>query len=85
MRRFLVISLVSGTTALSIRGTAQPNPPTFPSTVHIIDPSDATAQETINNIFAVQGGHVPCNNGQFVNTRAALLFKPGTYTLGHII
>ena len=32
------------------------------------------------SIFSTNGGKIPKNNGQFVSSRHALLFKPGAYS-----
>ena len=59
---------------------AEPNPPTWPSSVRVFDPSDTDISATVNAAFAKNGGHDPPNNGQFSTERYAFLFKPGTYT-----
>ena len=52
----------------------QPNPPNWPSSVHIFDASSdiSTIQSIVNNISS---------NTEFSNNRYALLFKPGDYNL----
>lgn len=60
--------------------SGQPNPPTWPASVRVFDPSDTDIEQTVNAAFAVNGGHEPANNGQFSSARYAFLFKPGTYT-----
>jgi hypothetical protein len=61
----------------------QPNPPNWPISdistggVFVFDPEDTTAQATINQIYAINGGYI--DNGQFSSKRYALLFKPGEY------
>ena len=35
----------------------------------------------IDAVYATNGGYDPVNNGQFVDSRYALMFKPGTYTV----
>ena len=66
---------------LSLTHCQQPNPPTWPSSVKLIDPTDSSAQSTIDSIFKTQGGPSPANNGQFSDLRFALLFKPGHHNL----
>ena len=57
------------------------NPPQFPSSVLVFDPSDGDIQSKIDSVYATNGGYDPVNNGQFVDNRYALLFKPGEYTV----
>lgn len=59
----------------------QPNPPKWPSTVFVFDPSDPASviESAVNKAFSVNGGQTPDNNGQFTDNRYAFLFKPGQY------
>jgi hypothetical protein len=59
----------------------EPNPPVWPNSVKIFNPSQSTAviEEAVNAAFATNGGHNPPNNGQFSTKRFAFLFKPGSY------
>eukprot|EP00041_Stephanoeca_diplocostata_P022233 m.527937 g.527937 ORF g.527937 m.527937 type:complete len:336 (+) comp22014_c1_seq2:64-1071(+) len=61
----------------------EPNPPKWDeSTVKVFSPgNDAAIQQTVNDIFAINGGHDPANHGQFSPYRFAFLFKPGTYAV----
>lgn len=58
---------------------AEPNPPVWPASVAVFGPGDAGIEGTIATAYANNGGHTPANHGQFVSTRYAFLFKPGTY------
>ena len=58
---------------------AQPNPPTWPSSVIIFGPNDTNIEGTIHAAYAKNGGHSPANHGQFSSARFAFLFKPGVY------
>eukprot|EP00931_Biecheleriopsis_adriatica_P061972 TRINITY_DN372_c0_g1_i1.p1 TRINITY_DN372_c0_g1~~TRINITY_DN372_c0_g1_i1.p1 ORF type:complete len:777 (+),score=117.95 TRINITY_DN372_c0_g1_i1:43-2331(+) len=59
----------------------QPNPPVWPSSVHIFAPEDSAAsiQAAVEAVFAKNGGQTPHDHGQFSSGRFAFLFKPGTY------
>ena len=62
--------------------SAEPNPPTWPSSVYVFDPANsAQNQQVIDSIFATNGGHDPSFNGQWSNLRYALLFMPGTHNV----
>ena len=60
----------------------EPNPPVWPASVHVFSPGDDVAcAKVAASIFKTNGGTDPAaNNGQFVSSRHALLFKPGTYS-----
>jgi hypothetical protein len=60
-------------TAVVVQPPAEENP--FGPNVRIFGPDSANIQEQILQLYATQ------NLGEFGNTRAALLFKPGTYNL----
>jgi hypothetical protein len=47
----------------------------FGPTVHVFDPESTKVQETISNIYSLQA------QGEFVDRRYAILFKPGRYEL----
>ena len=60
---------------------SEPNPPVWPASVDVFSPGDdATCASVAASIFKTNGGKSPPNNGQFVASRHALLFKPGTYS-----
>jgi len=60
----------------------QPNPPKWPSNVYVFDPASSSQTQTIvDQIYAENGGHNPPFNGQWSNSRYALLFKPGTHNV----
>ena len=60
---------------------SEPNPPVWPASVHVFSPGDDAACASVAaSIFSTNGGKVPTNNGQFVSSRHALLFKPGAYS-----
>lgn len=48
---------------------AQPNPPTWPSTVRVFTPADTDIESVVNAAYAVNGGQTPPNNGQFSSAR----------------
>jgi hypothetical protein len=58
----------------------EPNPPTWPDSVRIFDPSDTDINATVYAAFATNGGHTPSNHGQFSTSRFAFFFKPGIYS-----
>jgi hypothetical protein len=61
---------------------ANPNPPKWPSSVFILDPSQpSTTQQIVDRVFAENGGSTPAFNGQWSSSRYALLFKPGTHNV----
>jgi len=67
---------------VSLATGAEPNPPVWPSSVYIFDPSSpAKTQAIIDKAFQENGGHNPPFNGQFSTSRYAFLFKPGTHTV----
>ena len=47
----------------------QPNPPVWPSTVHVFHPNDTDIETIVNAAFATNGGHTPPNHGQFSSAR----------------
>jgi len=76
----VLIVLVACAGMSSVQAT-EPNPPNWPSSVRVFDPSDNDIESTVNAAFKVNGGHNPANNGQFSKERYAFLFKPGTYAV----
>jgi hypothetical protein len=57
-----------------LRGTAggsEPNPPTWPDTVRVFDPSDDDIQSVLDAAYATNGGHDPAYNGQFSDARVS--------------
>jgi hypothetical protein len=59
---------------------AEPNPPTWPTSVKIYGPGDeAQAKADIAAAYEVNGGQP--DHGQFSKRRFAFLFKPGSYDL----
>jgi hypothetical protein len=50
---------------------AEPNPPNWPSTVHIFGPDSSSINSTVQNLYAHQD--------VFDSRRQAILFKPGVY------
>ena len=69
--------------AVAIAGVAlgsEPNPPVWPSSVHVFHPADTDVAAIVEAAFATNGGHDPPNHGQFSDARYAFLFMPGTYT-----
>eukprot|EP01079_Euglenida_sp_SAG-EU17-18_P006715 gene6715-162_t len=60
---------------------AEPNPPTWPSSVRVFSPSDSDISSVVQAAFAKNGGANPPNNGQFSSDRFAFLFKPGVYNV----
>jgi hypothetical protein len=68
--------------ALFLAATSEPNPPTWPSNVHIFSPSDsANTQKIVDSIYAENGGHSPAFHGQWSNSRYALMFLPGSHSV----
>jgi len=63
--------------------SAQHNPPTWPSTVQVFGPEDASSdiELVVNAAFTNNGGYDPEDNGQFSDERYAFLFKPGSYVV----
>lgn len=57
----------------------EPNPPVWGEAVRVFSPTDPDIQEVVEAAFAVNGGQVPEDNGQFSSKRFAFLFKPGSY------
>mmetsp|Transcript_29520 Transcript_29520/g.48017 ORF Transcript_29520/g.48017 Transcript_29520/m.48017 type:complete len:644 (+) Transcript_29520:71-2002(+) len=63
-----------------VGGTSiQPNPPNWPDSVFIFDPTTENIQDTVNKIYLQNGGHNPPENGQFSEKRFVLMFTPGEY------
>ena len=53
---YTVFALLSFTLSFA----AEPNPPTWPSSVKVFAPGqDSSVQQTVDNIFKTQGGHDP--------------------------
>lgn len=74
------ISLLS--LASKVLAGDQPNPPQWDTKwVKVINPGDADAQSILNAIHDENGGHEPAWNGQFSDSRYALLFMPGQHNL----
>jgi hypothetical protein len=80
MALLIVLTLLLVVTAVCST-KAEPNPPKWPSTVHIISPTDVVSdiEALLADAFANNGGHTPSNHGQFSTKRYAFLFKPGNY------
>ena len=74
----LVTAMAVSQLAFSAR-SAEPNPPKWPKSVAVFGPGDTGTEEVIAAAYAVNGGHVPANHGQFSSKRFAFLFKPGSY------
>mmetsp|Transcript_32763 Transcript_32763/g.75794 ORF Transcript_32763/g.75794 Transcript_32763/m.75794 type:complete len:607 (+) Transcript_32763:86-1906(+) len=77
-----VVVVTSEEVLAKLRGTAggsEPNPPTWPDTVRVFDPSDDDIQSVLDAAYATNGGHDPAYNGQFSDARYAFMFKPGSY------
>ena len=55
------------TTAQGVRVGSQPNPPSWPQSVAVFDPSDdaGTIMGRVMAAFETNGGHDPPNHGQF--------------------
>ena len=63
-------------------GGSEPNPPNWPDSVKICDPSDAAScQAAINEVYSENGGHDPDDHGQWSTGRYALFFKPGNHAV----
>tara|TARA_B110000091_G_C13790871_1_gene465574 strand:+ start:182 stop:1993 length:1812 start_codon:yes stop_codon:yes gene_type:complete len=76
---FLLPTLVLSSSIAPTLGN-EPNPPTWPDSVRIFDPSDTDINATVYAAFATNGGHTPSNHGQFSTSRFAFFFKPGIYS-----
>ena len=64
----------------TLSSASEPNPPTWPDSVHVFGPNDATdAAAKMLAAYSVNGGHSPSNHGQFSSARYAFMFKPGKY------
>eukprot|EP00929_Paragymnodinium_shiwhaense_P093752 TRINITY_DN53_c0_g1_i8.p1 TRINITY_DN53_c0_g1~~TRINITY_DN53_c0_g1_i8.p1 ORF type:complete len:760 (-),score=142.06 TRINITY_DN53_c0_g1_i8:520-2799(-) len=68
---------------LSSAAATEPNPPTWPATVQVFGPSDASdkIKAAVEAAFAKNGGQTPPDHGQFSSERYAFLFKPGKYSV----
>lgn len=63
---------------LSASFAEEPNPPSWPETVTVCDPSDQTStQDALNQIYKTNGGSG--FHGQFTGISHAFLFKPGKH------
>jgi hypothetical protein len=62
---------------------AQHNPPSWPDSVQVFGPETSLAdiQAKVEAAFAINGGHIPEDKGQFSEHRFAFLFKPGSYAV----
>ncbi|KAH3744269.1 secreted protein [Pelomyxa schiedti] len=81
MRKDLVCGVVLLSCLLSL-SMCEPNPPTWPKNVYIFDPATpSTTQAAIDAVFAENGGNSPPDNGQWSNSRYALMFMPGTHAV----
>eukprot|EP00929_Paragymnodinium_shiwhaense_P007709 TRINITY_DN111620_c0_g1_i1.p1 TRINITY_DN111620_c0_g1~~TRINITY_DN111620_c0_g1_i1.p1 ORF type:complete len:709 (-),score=127.99 TRINITY_DN111620_c0_g1_i1:192-2318(-) len=60
---------------------AEPNPPKWPASVKVFDPTDppAVVEAAVNAFYKKNGGEEPPDNGQFSKLRQAFLFKPGMH------
>ena len=62
----------------------EPNPPTWPASVHIFTPAtdQADIESAVKSAYESNGGDpaVFCNNGQFSDERFAFMFTPGSYS-----
>lgn len=58
---------------------AEPNPPTWPSSVVVFGPDSKDINATIAAAYAQNGGYDPTNHGQFSDLRFAFMFTPGDY------
>ena len=60
----------------------EPNPPTWPDNVKILEPDDTGAQGVVDAIYHENGGRDPHDDhGQWSESRYAIFFKPGNHTL----
>jgi hypothetical protein len=63
--------------------TQEPNPPTWPSSINLFNPSMSNDEilSLVNEAFTNNGGdpRTSCSHGQFSDKRYAHLFLPGTY------
>jgi hypothetical protein len=74
--------MIAYTLALLALVTGEPNPPTWPSSVYVFDPSQSSqTQSVVDSVYAKQGGHNPPFNGQWSSDRYAFLFKPGSHSV----
>ena len=61
---------------------AEPNPPVWPDSVVVCDPSTPSiTQAAADAAFSYNGGHSPPFHGQWSNNSYAFLLKPGAQTL----
>jgi hypothetical protein len=76
---FGVLVAVASVDAAPPRAT-EPNPPVWPSSVHVFDPkTPGASQQIIDAAFQQNGGHSPPFNGQWSAAHYAFLFLPGTH------
>merc|ERR1740130_1540902 len=57
---------------------AEPNPPAWPSSVRVFDPTEPDIGQTISNMTFLLNDR---KTGHFSEQRVALLFKPGRYNV----
>ena len=63
----------------NLSDSGQPNPPNWDTDrVKIFSPDDTDCQTVVDEIFEDVGGY--CNNGEWSDSRYALMFKPGSHT-----
>ena len=57
---------------------AEPNPPNWDTNrVRVFSPGDSDCQSRVDEVWHEMGGY--CNNGQWSDSRYALMFKPGSH------
>lgn len=80
--RILVAAVTLAVFAAAAKSHDNPNPPIWPESVYVFDPSSPgiTAND-VGKVFSLNGGHAPSLNGQFSPLRFALLFKPGSHAV----
>lgn len=71
----MLLTLLATATLAAAAHAAEPNPPRWPSTVHVIGPDSADANATINGIYQQQRAAL------YRPQRVAFLFLPGVYTV----
>ena len=69
--------------ALALANAGEPNPPEWPESVSVFNPSMPAGdiESVVNAAFATNGGDplTSCGNGEFSDKRYAFVFLPGTY------
>jgi len=65
----------------SIYAYNEPNPPSWDTSKVKVIEAGQDAQSLIDQIYSEMGGTNPPENGQFSDSRYALLFKPGSHDL----